>query len=194
MVLSRWHYVLTGSPDTPFEGGQYHGILKFPGNFPFSPPAIRMTTPSGRFKPGERICLTISDFHPEQWNPAWTVGSILTGLLSFMVSDEHTTGSVRSSDTDKRKFAKASKEWNYKKNPEFVKQFPDLVKEYTDEKVVVKTDNVVTNLEKVVEKTKRKEPEEDLDEIEIQAVQKNSKKRITDSKPIANNTEVIVLD
>jgi ubiquitin-protein ligase len=27
----------------------------------------------------------MSDFHPETWNPTWSVESILRGLLSFMV-------------------------------------------------------------------------------------------------------------
>jgi len=33
-----------------------------------------------------RLCLSISDFHPDTWNPAWSVSTILTGMLSFMVS------------------------------------------------------------------------------------------------------------
>ena len=32
----------------------------------------------------------------ESWNPMWTVSSILTGLLSFMVEDQITTGSLKS--------------------------------------------------------------------------------------------------
>lgn len=39
-----------------------------------------------RFKTNTRLCLSISDFHPDTWNPAWSVSTILTGLLSFMVS------------------------------------------------------------------------------------------------------------
>ena len=35
-----------------------------------------------------RLCLSISDFHPDTWNPAWSVSTILTGLLSFMVSQK----------------------------------------------------------------------------------------------------------
>lgn len=45
-----------------------------------------MTTPSGRFQPDTRLCLTMSDFHPSLWNPSWSVATILNGLLSFMVS------------------------------------------------------------------------------------------------------------
>lgn len=51
-----------------------------------------MNTPSGRFSPGAAICTSMSNFHPGSWNPAWSVQTILTGLLSFMVSDEMTTG------------------------------------------------------------------------------------------------------
>ena len=32
----------------------------------------------------------MSDYHPESWNPAWSVSTILKGVLSFMLSDEIT--------------------------------------------------------------------------------------------------------
>ena len=38
----------------------------------------------------DRLCLSISDFHPDTWNPAWSVSTILTGLLSFMVGSSVT--------------------------------------------------------------------------------------------------------
>lgn len=79
---------MTGPEATPYDGGYYHGKLMFPREFPFKPPAIYMITPSGRFKTNTRLCLSISDFHPDTWNPAWSVSTILTGLLSFMVSEE----------------------------------------------------------------------------------------------------------
>ena len=46
-----------------------------------------MITPNGRFQINTRLCLSISDFHPDTWNPAWSVATILTGLLSFMVRE-----------------------------------------------------------------------------------------------------------
>ena len=67
-------------------GGYYHGKLVFPKEYPFKPPRIMMITPNGRFQTNTRLCLSISDFHPDTWNPAWSVSTILTGLLSFMVS------------------------------------------------------------------------------------------------------------
>jgi ubiquitin-conjugating enzyme E2 J2 len=108
----EWHYILTGPPETPYEGGQYWGTLTFPADYPFAPPAIRMHTPSGRFQPSTRLCLSISDFHPKSFNPVWSVSTILNGLLSFMTSEEMTTGSVRAAPNERRRFAQMSRWWN----------------------------------------------------------------------------------
>ena len=110
--ILEWHYILTGAPSTPYEGGQYWGTLLFPSDYPFAPPAIRMHTPSGRFQPSSRLCLSISDFHPKSFNPAWTVSTILMGLLSFMNSEEMTAGSLSSTTQERRWHAARSRWWN----------------------------------------------------------------------------------
>lgn len=125
--ILEWHYLIDGPKDTPYEGGQYHGTLTFTYEYPFKPPAIRMITPNGRFQTNTRLCLSMSDFHPDLWNPAWNVSTILNGLLSFMTGDEPTTGSIQTSDETKRKFAQASMEWNCNKNPKFKEQFPEEI-------------------------------------------------------------------
>ena len=63
--IHTWHYVLFGSAKTPYEGGYYHGILKFPPEYPMRPPSVSMVTPSGRFETNTKICLSMSDFHRE---------------------------------------------------------------------------------------------------------------------------------
>ncbi|KAK3316650.1 ubiquitin-conjugating enzyme/RWD-like protein [Apodospora peruviana] len=110
--ILEWHYIITGPENTPYHGGQYWGTLIFPPNYPFAPPAIRMHTPSGRFQPSSRLCLSISDFHPRSFNPAWEVSTILIGLLSFMTSEEMTTGSVSASETERKYHAARSRWWN----------------------------------------------------------------------------------
>ncbi|KAH7885719.1 UBC-like protein [Phlebopus sp. FC_14] len=119
-----WNYLIRGPPDSPFAGGEYHGVLLFPAEYPFKPPGIKMFTPSGRFQPDKKICFSMSDFHPGTWNPAWSVATILTGLLSFMLSDEMTTGSVTSSDVHKRAFAAKSHSFNLA-HSRFKDAFPD---------------------------------------------------------------------
>lgn len=135
--LFEWHYLVRGPPDTPYHGGYYHGKLVFPKDYPFRPPSIYMITPNGRFACNTRysevrfnyfrLCLSISDFHPDTWNPAWSVATILTGLLSFMVEDTPTMGSITTTTNDKKMFAKDSAEYNLK-DQIFVELFPDVVK------------------------------------------------------------------
>lgn len=125
--ILEWHYIIDGPPETPYFNGQYHGVVTFTTSYPYAPPAIRMYTPSGRFKPKTRLCLSISDYHPEAWNPGWSVSTILTGLLSFMTCDEVTTGSITTSYETKLQCAKQSLEFNILHNPEFCKIFPEYV-------------------------------------------------------------------
>ncbi|KAJ7065477.1 UBC-like protein [Mycena amicta] len=122
-----WNFIIRGPSDSPFAGGEYHGVLMFPSEYPFKPPGIKMLTPSGRFHPDRKICFSMSDFHPGSWNPAWSVQTILTGLLSFMLSDEMTTGSVTSTDGHKRAFAARSHAHNIAQA-----RFRDAFPEYSD--------------------------------------------------------------
>ncbi|KAE9041257.1 hypothetical protein PR003_g5573 [Phytophthora rubi] len=124
--ILEWHYVISGTEGTPYEGGFYHGKLKFPPEYPMKPPSVIMCTPNGRFETNRRICLSMSDFHPETWNPLWAVGSILTGLYSFMLEDKITTGSIETTEEDKRAYAAASLQYNCK-DKNFRSLFTDLV-------------------------------------------------------------------
>jgi len=111
--LLEWHFVLHALPeDTPYSKGCYHGKVVFPAEYPHAPPAILMMTPSGRLETGKRLCLSMTDFHPESWNPAWSVETILVGLLSFFISDEKGYGSVRSSEEQRKLLAEKSWESN----------------------------------------------------------------------------------
>ncbi|KAH8312292.1 hypothetical protein KR044_010104 [Drosophila immigrans] len=126
--ILEWHYCVKGPEDSPYYGGYYHGTLLFPREFPFKPPSIYMLTPNGRFKINTRLCLSISDFHPDTWNPTWCVGTILTGLLSFMLESTPTLGSIESSNYDKQVFAQKSLAFNLR-NTNFCELFPDIVSE-----------------------------------------------------------------
>ncbi|XP_057979342.1 probable ubiquitin-conjugating enzyme E2 33 [Malania oleifera] len=130
--ILEWHYVLEGSEGTPFAGGYYYGKIKFPPEYPFKPPGISMTTPNGRFMTQKKICLSMSDFHPESWNPMWSVSSILTGLLSFMMDNSPTTGSVTTTVAEKQRLAKTSLAFNCK-NTTFRKMFPEYVEKYNQQ-------------------------------------------------------------
>lgn len=124
--MLEWHYVIFGPKDTPYEDGVYHGVLRFPQDYPYKPPSILMYTKNGRFKTHTRLCLSMSDYHPETWNPMWSVSSILSGLLSFMIDNQPTLGSIEASDSTRRAFAQSSMKENCA-DATFRKLFPELV-------------------------------------------------------------------
>lgn len=126
--ILEWHYVINGPENSPYYGGYYHGCLVFTQQYPFKPPSIYMRTPNGRFQVNRRLCLSISDYHPDEWNPAWSVSSILTGLLSFMLEESAALGTMVTLRKEKLQFAYDSLEYNLKDNT-FNTLFPDLCKE-----------------------------------------------------------------
>jgi len=95
------------------------GRITFPKQYPLKPPAIEVMTPNGRFQVNRKICMSISNHHPESWNPAWNVQTILIGLISFFVSDELTAGCIKTTDQAKRHLAKESLDYNLNKLSKF---------------------------------------------------------------------------
>ena len=100
--LYEWYFVVFGLKDTPYDDGYYLGRLKFPSEYPYKAPAIFMLSETGRFKVNQSICLSISEHHPESWSPMWSCSSIILGLISFMVTEDSTYGSIRTSVEHKR--------------------------------------------------------------------------------------------
>lgn len=107
--------------------------MRFPKEYPYKPPSILMFTKNGRFKTNVRLCLSMSDFHPETWNPMWSVSSILSGLLSFMLDSAPTLGSMETSDAQRRSLAAKSLEENVR-NKDFCTLFPEYVEMYKKKK------------------------------------------------------------
>lgn len=130
--ILEWYYVVIGPERTPYEGGYYFGKLVFAREYPFKPPSIYIITPNGRFKTQTRLCLSISDFHPDTWNPAWNVSTILTGLLSFMLEKSPTLGSIETTDYEKKTLAAHSLKYNISE-PHFIQLFPAIAEKMKKE-------------------------------------------------------------
>ncbi|KAA8543025.1 hypothetical protein F0562_021480 [Nyssa sinensis] len=85
--IFEWQFAIRGPSDTEFEGGIYHGRIQLPAEYPFQPPSFMLLTPNGRFETQTKICLSISNHHPEQWRPSWSVRTALVALIAFMPTD-----------------------------------------------------------------------------------------------------------
>ncbi|CAL4939074.1 unnamed protein product [Urochloa decumbens] len=82
--IFEWQFAILGPRDSEFEGGIYHGRIQLPSDYPFKPPSFMLLTPSGRFEIQKKICLSISNYHPEHWQPSWSVRTALVALIAFM--------------------------------------------------------------------------------------------------------------
>lgn len=127
-ILKEFVFLFLGPENTPYAGGYYHGTLIFTQQYPFKPPSIYMRTPNGRFEINRRLCLSITDYHPDEWNPAWCVSSILTGFLSFMLETNSALGTIKTLTKEKLDLARKSLAFNLK-DETFCTLFPDLVDE-----------------------------------------------------------------
>jgi len=85
--MFEWHFTIRGPADSAFVDGVYHGRILLPTDYPFKPPNIVFLTKNGRFEVGTKICLSISAYHEESWQPAWGVRTMLEAIISFMPSE-----------------------------------------------------------------------------------------------------------
>ena len=107
--LFEWHFTLRGPPGSVYAGGVYHGRVLLPSNYPFRPPDIVLLTPSGRFETGKKICLSISSYHPNNWQPSWSIRTALTALSAFFTTPAAgAIGSLDYPDREKQQLAARS--------------------------------------------------------------------------------------
>ena len=120
--IFTWYFLIKINEE-PYINGEYIGKLLFPTDFPQSPPGIMILTPNGRFETNKRICMSLSDFHPESWSCIWTVSAVLKGIYSFWWDNDKTSiGAVRAPCNEtKIKYAQTSK--NYNSNLDIYQKF-----------------------------------------------------------------------
>ncbi|KAL8157931.1 ubiquitin-conjugating enzyme E2 32-like [Apium graveolens] len=109
--IFEWQFAIRGPSETEFEGGIYHGRIQLPSEYPFKPPSFMLLTPNGRFETQTKICLSISNHHPEHWQPSWSVRTALTALIAFMPTNPSgALGSLDYKKEERRVLAVKSRE------------------------------------------------------------------------------------
>lgn len=95
--LFEWKVYIEGPKDTPFEGGVFQLLMKFPPDYPMSPPELRFISDFWHpnvYKDTGIVCISI--LHPpvndemsgelpeERWRPTQTVSTILLSVISLL--------------------------------------------------------------------------------------------------------------
>ncbi|GIY48963.1 ubiquitin-conjugating enzyme E2 J1 [Caerostris darwini] len=110
--LFEWHFTFRGPRNSEFEGGIYHGRITLPPDYPMKPPSIMMLTPNGRFEINKKICLSISGYHPETWQPSWSIRTAILAIIGFLPT--HGNGAIGSLDytpEERKQLALKSQNW-----------------------------------------------------------------------------------
>ena len=131
-LFSRNRIILWMILGTAFEGGIYHGRILLPVEYPFKPPNFMLLTPNGRFETLTKICLSITSYHAEHWQPSWSVRTALTAIRAFMVTpSEGALGGIDFSEEQRRELAEKSraKEVNFTFGSEKRREVTRLVHE-----------------------------------------------------------------
>jgi len=94
--LFVWDVAIFGPPQTLYEAGYFKASMKFPNDYPYSPPTMRFLTKVWHPNVYENGDLCISILHPpvddpqsgelpsERWNPTQNVRTILLSVISLL--------------------------------------------------------------------------------------------------------------
>ncbi|KAF2361642.1 Ubiquitin-conjugating enzyme E2 [Trinorchestia longiramus] len=94
--LFEWEVAIYGPPDTLYQGGYFKAHMRFPMDYPYSPPSVRFLTKVWHPNVYENGDLCISILHPpvddpqsgelpcERWNPTQNVRTVLLSVISLL--------------------------------------------------------------------------------------------------------------
>jgi len=94
--LFVWEVAIFGPPDTLYAGGYFKALMKFPNDYPYSPPTVRFLCKMWHPNVYESGDVCISILHPpvddpqsgelpsERWNPTQSVRTILLSIISLL--------------------------------------------------------------------------------------------------------------
>jgi len=90
-----WTFHLFGPHESPYEGGIYSGVIKFPSTYPTNPPVVKFTTKI--FHPNVhedgKVCISILhegndvtgyEHEIERWRPVQNVRTIFLSIISLL--------------------------------------------------------------------------------------------------------------
>lgn len=90
--VTKVHVLMLGAPSSPYEGGFFQFFVKFPPDYPLSPPRVRfLNTDGGRvrfhihlYNCGKVCVSTLGTAGASTWSPAQSLSSTLISIQSLL--------------------------------------------------------------------------------------------------------------
>jgi ubiquitin-conjugating enzyme E2 Z len=90
---AEWSVLIVGPPDTPYSGGFFVFSWDFRGNFPFTPPLVRILSTDGgrvRFNPNlysdGKVCLSMLGTFGNDWSAVITSEKIIESIRGLVMT------------------------------------------------------------------------------------------------------------
>ena len=178
-----WYFLVKGPELSDYKDGYYIGKIMHNPEYPLKPPDFMMLTPSDRFIEGNKICLSNSSYHSNEWSALWNMHATLTGFLSIMLDDkEHGISHIHSTKEERRHYAKKSLEYNKKNHMKILKLFTRFIDEngnpIPDKNQSITKPTIIENTVTIVTPQIEEQPVIATPQIEEQPVIVTPKKKI----------------
>ena len=133
-----WYILLSNfsGNDGEFEGGEYLVRMEAPlprpsskdstnskPGFPYEPPHFYMLTHNGVYGVDKKVCISIGEFHADQYRPTLGMSGFADNLVSGLIGWRELGGGIEIKNTtaeEKSELAKQSIASNYEKYPEIM--------------------------------------------------------------------------
>lgn len=129
--VRKWYVRLrdfSGNHDE-FKGGEYLMEVKAPADYPFKPPEFYFYTPNGVYGTNQKVCISIGEYHADQWPAAKGMGGMIIELINGLICWKQLGGGIaiqHTKEAEKQKFAQESRMWNRKFYKDLIRQFDNL--------------------------------------------------------------------
>jgi ubiquitin-conjugating enzyme E2 J2 len=123
--MAKWYILLhnfSGNNDE-YLGGEYIVRIELTNDFPYDPPHFYFMTPNGLYEVEKKVCISIGEFHKDQYPAALGVGGFCKQLLSGLIGWEEIGSGIsiiNTSEEKKKALAADSTEYNRTNNAMFM--------------------------------------------------------------------------
>lgn len=85
--IHEWYIKISSlvGDDNEFEHGEYIGKITITDDFPYKPPSFMLLTPNGVYDIDGRVCISIGEFHSQNYMPTLGVSGFTNQLISGMI-------------------------------------------------------------------------------------------------------------